>query len=60
MINPVTGWFEVLQYDDKREISISNLVETTCLTRYHRPMEITYGQGSEFISHELRKFLIEK
>ena len=32
-----------------------NLVETTWLTRYPRPMEITYYQGSEFIGHEFRK-----
>ena len=29
MIDPVTGWFEMTQYKDKREISIANLVETT-------------------------------
>ena len=29
MINPVTGWFEIAQYDDKKAISIANLVETT-------------------------------
>ena len=31
VIYPVTGWFEITQYDDKREISITNLVETTWL-----------------------------
>ena len=25
MIDPVTGWLEITQYDDKREISIANL-----------------------------------
>ena len=29
MINPVTEWFEMAQYEDKRAISIANLVETT-------------------------------
>ena len=29
MIDPVTGWFEIAQYDDKNAISIANLVETT-------------------------------
>ena len=29
MIDLVTGWFEIAQYDDKRAISIDNLVETT-------------------------------
>ena len=59
MIDPVTGWFEITRYDDKRAISIANLVETTWLTRYPRPMEITYDQGLEFIGHEFRKYLTE-
>ena len=46
MIDPVTGWFKITQYDDKRAISIANLVETMWLTIYPRPMEITYDQGS--------------
>ena len=33
MIEPVTGWFEILQYDDKRVIPIGNLVKTTWLSR---------------------------
>ena len=48
-----------MQYNDKRSISIANLVETTWLCRYPRPIEITYGQGSEFIGHDFRKPLIE-
>ena len=36
-------------------MSIANLVETTWLTRYPRPMEIAYDKGSEFIGHESRK-----
>ena len=34
MINPVTGWFEITQYYDKRAISIMNLVETMWLSMY--------------------------
>ena len=45
MIDPVTGGFEITKYNDKREISITNLVETTWFTRYTRPMETTYDQG---------------
>ena len=44
IIGLVTGWFEITQYDDKIAISISNLVKTTWLTRYPRPMEITHDQ----------------
>ena len=59
MIDPVTGWYKITQYDDKIVISIANLFETTWLNRYPRSMEITYDQGSEFIGHEFRKYLIE-
>ena len=60
MIDHVMGWYKIIQYDDKRAISIAKSVETKWLTRYPRPTEITYEQGSEFISNEFRKSLIEK
>ena len=44
MINPVTGCFEIAQYDDKISISIVNAVETMWLSRYHILIEITYDQ----------------
>ena len=59
VIDPVTGWFEITQYNDKRSISIVNLVETTWLSRYPIQMEITHDQGSEFVGHEFRKTLTE-
>ena len=46
MINPVTGWFEITQYNDKGSIYIENLVETKWLSGYPRPIEIMYDQGS--------------
>ena len=46
MINPVTGCFEIAQYNGKRAISIANLVETTWLSRYPISTEINYEQGS--------------
>ena len=45
MIDPVTGWLEITQYDNKRSISTANLLETKCLTRYPIPTEIMYDQG---------------
>ena len=59
MIYPVTGWFEVVQYYDKIAITIANLVETTWMYRYPRPIKITYDQGKECIGHNFRKSLIE-
>ena len=40
-------------------ISTASLVETTWLSRYHRPTEITYDEGSEFIGNEFIKSLIQ-
>ena len=60
MINPVTGWFEIVQHDKKIAVSIAKLFGTTWLPRHPIPMEITYDQGSEFIGHEFRKYLIER
>ena len=45
MIDPVTRWFEITQYNKKIEISIAELVKTMWLTRYPRLMEIMYDQG---------------
>ena len=59
MIDLVTGWFEIAQYEDKIAISIVNLVETTWLYRYPRPIEIMYDQGKEFIGNKFRECLIE-
>ena len=27
MIDPATGWFEIKQYDDKKSITVANIVE---------------------------------
>ena len=45
-VDSVTNLFEIMQYDNKGVIPIADLLETTWLTIYHRPMEITYDQGS--------------
>ena len=45
MIDPVTGWSKVVRCDTKIAIIMANLVETTWLTRYPRPIDITYDQG---------------
>ena len=59
MIDNVTGWFEIAQYDDKRAIYIANPSETTYLYIYPRPIEIMYDQGSEFIGNKFRKFPLQ-
>ena len=58
MIHPVTCFFGVIRYDDKRAINIANLVKTTWMSRYPIPIEITYNKGKEFIGHEFIKSVI--
>ena len=60
MINPVTGWFEVTKYSNKKATDIANLLETTWLVRYPWPVYITYEQGGEFLVHKLKNIFIEK
>ena len=60
MIDPVTRWFEIIQYNNKHAISMKKLVETKWVTIYPRPTEIMYDQGSEIIGHEFRKSLVEE
>ena len=59
MINPVTGWFEVTQYNYKKEMMIENFVDTTWLSRYPWPSEITYDRRSEFLGQEFKNIFIE-
>ena len=58
MIDPVTGWFEVTQYRDKKEMTIADLVETTWLVRYPWPVEIMYERRGEFLGHKFKNSLI--
>ena len=60
MINPVTGWFEITQQHEKKEIKTSNLVETTWLNNFPWPTKITYDRGSEFLIHEFKNTLIQE
>ena len=63
MIDPATGWFKIKQYDDKKSITVANIVKQEWLARYPRPYLITLDQGSEFVSqdcHDMRKRLWHK
>ena len=49
-------WRLILEdYGPDIEYTNGDLVETMWLTRYHRSMDLTYDQGSEFIGHEFIK-----
>ena len=58
MIDPASGWFELHQYDDKRAITVANIVEQEWFSRYPWPTQVTCDRGGEFIGHEFKQMLI--
>ena len=59
MIDPETGWFEIVQYNEKQAATISNLVEQKQLCRYPFPTIIMYDQVNEFLGHAFKNDLTE-
>ena len=57
MIDPATGWFDIVEIPNKRADYIANLLEMHWLTRYPWPTEIRMDRGKEFaaeVSQTLR------
>ncbi len=48
MIDPATGWFDIVQIKEKRPDYIANHLEIAWLSRYPWPTEIVMDRGSEF------------
>ena len=48
MIDPVTGWFDVIAIPDKNAHTVMEAFNNTWLTRYPRPQHIGYDNGSKF------------
>ena len=49
MIDPATGWFDIVEIDDKRADTIANVFEMNWLMRYPRPTEVVTDNGKEFM-----------
>ena len=47
MIDPATGWFEMVRIPNKEAITVANLAEQTWLTRYPWPQRIIFDKGTE-------------
>ena len=54
MVDHITGWFEKMQYKDKKAMMIVKLVEFVWLVGYPCPVKIAYDQGGEFLVHEFK------
>ena len=50
MIDPATGWFEILEIPSKQADEIANLLEQTWLVRYPWPQNIICDRGKEFMA----------
>ena len=50
MIDPATGWFEIVEVPTKRADIVANKIEQTWLTRYPWPQTIIYDRGTEFMA----------
>lgn len=48
MIDPATGWFEIVDVPTKRADYIANALEFTWFTRYPWPTEVRMDRGKEF------------
>ena len=59
MIDPTTGWSEILRYNNKQADKITNLVDQTWLYRYPSSTIITYNWGNEFLDHAFKNDLIK-
>jgi hypothetical protein len=46
MIDPTTGWFEIVKATNKSATSIQDLFHNTWLARYPRPQFIVFDNGS--------------
>jgi hypothetical protein len=46
MIDPATGWFEIVKDTNKSATSIQDLIHNTWLVRYPRPQFIAFDNGS--------------
>jgi len=49
-IDPATGWFEIVEVPtiDKSSARLSQLFDQVWLSRYPRPNEVSFDNGSEF------------
>jgi hypothetical protein len=50
MIDPATGWFEIVEIPNKRADYVSNILQQTWLVRYPWPTKVICDRGSEFMA----------
>ena len=58
MIDPATGWFEIVEIADKSAFEVASALELTWLQRYPWPTEVVMDRGREFMG-EVKRMLPE-
>ena len=59
MIDPATGWFEIVEISDKTAIEVAERFEQTWLNRYPWPDIVVMDRGKEFMG-EVKTMLVEQ
>jgi hypothetical protein len=59
MIDPATGWFEIVEATIKSATSIQDLFHNTWLARYPRPQFIVFDNGIEF-KREFKQMCVQE
>lgn len=49
MIDPATGWFEIVTVTDRESATIANAFEQAWLSKYPWPQEVVMDRGTEFM-----------
>ena len=60
MIDPATGWFEIVQSETKTADVVANEAEIAWLSRHPWPIRVTCDHGSEFIGSEFQRLIKEE
>ena len=59
MIDPATGWFKIHKIEDKKSMTVANIVEQEWFCRYPWPSQVTFDRGGEFMNEEFKRMLME-
>ena len=57
MIDPASGWFEVVQVQNKTAEHIGIMLDRTWFSRYPRPVRCIYDNGNEFLGKDFQEML---
>ena len=56
MIDPATGWFEMVQIPNKTAAEIADITEKTWFTHYPLPQQIVFDCGTKFMAEFAKMF----